>query len=637
MRRRELRTEIVESIEGWPRVDTESIKDPGDRKTFVRRERAFLSMKMRNHTLTDIAKTAGLSRKALRQLAVRTLKRHKDGKVWGFRALVPRTNVSGYEREALPTTKASKHGGDAGAFTALLRKYSELPRFIEKNLFRRGESGQLQLRKSVKRFHRTFLDELKRLGVKKTEYPLSRRDGGLRSLYAYVRKLEAEDVLSTLARGDSDIAELYARRLANCKGRRPVMPYELVEGDGHELKLNVYFDLERPDGKKVRVYVPRLWVVAMLEVYSGALLGYSVSPYENYNAHDVLSAIASALYGRAPDEPLNKIPDSNYPGRSLPVELVPELKGVCFDVLSLDNALSHTAKDVTGKTTTIVGAAICRGPSYVPEFRNYVERAFKTLRESLGIGELKASRRGRHARRRSDSFADAIALERVLALLDGVFWQYNCELRTEAALGRTPLEALCDVLHDPFVRKVSSEQWGRAEFMTRRMVKRVAGNPEAGRPLYVEFADGRYSGPALNDNPGLRGEEVVFEYNEDNVAFGKVFLSNGHEAGILEVGGRWAGRAHSLRLRRHIAALMHRGDFQPPPGLDFVTAFENHCRELDARLASRTRATLAERKAAQVRVVIDPDIPSSAEEDSASEGTQPPFKPILKKRKVLLE
>lgn len=605
MKRRRSLAAILEESKDWPKAAFQHL--PKDRQDIYKRNRdAVVAIRDSSSTVAEAAKAHKMSRDEIYRIVDRAATKHPDGALWGWRAFVPYSAVGTYTREKeLPS---SGKFGYAGAFGALLAKYPTLVSWIETNFFRSGPDGSLVRKTSVKKLNRAFLTEVRKLYKEDgldpaNHYPLNKRHSGGRSLAEYVRKM-AETKLAKHALADTpEIAALLNRRMVEGQQLVATRPYEIVQADGHELKLAVKLKIKRPDGTKVELIVPRLWLIVFMDVYSRAILGYTVVPYENYNASDVLTGAAAALYG-TPDR-FPRMEGSEYPGKSLPVDFEPKLAGACWDILSFDNAMAHLAAAVGAKMIDVVNCAICRGMPGVPEFRAYIERAFKRIQEDGGLAHLAASRYGG----RDVNPKQAINLEFLLPLIDAVIWEYNFETVTEANYGRTPYEALLEARDDLLLRKVGADCWGRAHFTTRQVTKTVRGNVKEGHPPYVEFHGARYSGKVLLERPDLIGKRVIFEYDEDDVLWGRIYTEKGHELGRVKAGGsRWGRRPHSLRLRLHIIQMIEDRLLKVPEGQDAISAWEQFVQNSGKPLPTRARAAATERK---MRAAPEPESSSA--------------------------
>lgn len=621
-------------MDQWPKAAVTHLSK-ARQEAYRNNESAVRALRDTKGTVETVAEAHDLSPDELYRLIERATSIHpRDKKIWGFRALVPYTQVDGYRREKeLPRKSAAtrkEKAGYAGAFSAFLAEHPSLKDFIHTNVFREGPDGKLIRKLSIPKLHRRFVNQVQQADIPSSAYPLNQTEKGRRSLYQYVRELESKHLERTLHFSESaEVAALYSRRTVDGQQLYAIRPYEIVQADGHELKLDVALTIKRPDGTTLKLVVPRMWLIVFFDLYSRAILGYVLVAYENYSSYDVLSATAAALYGRTERFPM--IEGSRYPGKSLPVEFEPALTGVCWDILSFDNALAHTAKDVVQKLLGVVNCAVCRGLPAVPEFRAFIERAFKTIQERGGLEQLAASRKNARA-----DHKDAVALENIVPLIDGLVWEYNFENATEGNYGRLPYEALLDALEDPLLRKVGSDRWGRSHLMTRRVVKAVCGNVKESRPPYIEWAHARYGGRPLLDDPDLIGQDVIFEYDEDDVLWATIYSMEGAELGRLKAqGNKWGRKSHSLRLRRLIWEQIRLGLLKVPEGVDFITAWQQEQLRKKKPLPSRARAAMAERS-----------MRGTDAEGSASGKTPPPpqppklttarpsFKPVDPKRKT---
>ena len=133
----------------------------------------------------------------------------------------------------------------------------------------------------------------------------------------------------------------------------------------------------------------RAWVIVIIDVATRAIIGYSISPYENYNQQDVLMAIHNAI---VPHEKIEFTCKAfNYPENGgYPSLAIPEIEWATFDMIMLDNAKSHLAKNTVDKLLNSVKCTVNFGSVATPETRGIVERFFKTL-EINGLHRIPAT------------------------------------------------------------------------------------------------------------------------------------------------------------------------------------------------------------------------------------------------------
>jgi hypothetical protein len=80
----------------WPSVDTSAL-DAEARKRYQRRA-ASIEEYRRGSALVVIEDKTKIDRRVLYRMINRALRTHPDGRVWGFRALIPGLRTKAYER-----------------------------------------------------------------------------------------------------------------------------------------------------------------------------------------------------------------------------------------------------------------------------------------------------------------------------------------------------------------------------------------------------------------------------------------------------------------------------------------------------------------------------------------------------------
>lgn len=121
------------------------------------------------------------------------MRAHPDGRLWGYRALVPQTHVRPYERSVTPRVLVHGKAGNAGAFAQLLMRHPSLGRQLrgevtegKVRLEASGDRGRLSgLNAAIGRgrFHKSCRD----LGLGAGDYPLNQQDKAVRSLARTLR------------------------------------------------------------------------------------------------------------------------------------------------------------------------------------------------------------------------------------------------------------------------------------------------------------------------------------------------------------------------------------------------------------------------------------------------------------------
>lgn len=108
----------------WPKVDPRAL--PTARAEVFRARAAAVAAYSLAHPLARIEAETGVHRATLLRLVARALCAHPDGRLWGYRALVPQTHVRPYERTVTPRVLVHAKAGNSGAFAQLLMRHPSL-------------------------------------------------------------------------------------------------------------------------------------------------------------------------------------------------------------------------------------------------------------------------------------------------------------------------------------------------------------------------------------------------------------------------------------------------------------------------------------------------------------------------------
>jgi putative transposase len=128
----------------WPGVDTSAL-DSKARQRYQQRAVAIEHYR-RGSALAEIHEKTKIDRRVLYRMLDRALRTHPDGRVWGFRALIPGLHTKVYERR-LPAKATGR--GLAGAFTQLLERHEELEQLIRRLI----RDREVQLSQKGERFY----------------------------------------------------------------------------------------------------------------------------------------------------------------------------------------------------------------------------------------------------------------------------------------------------------------------------------------------------------------------------------------------------------------------------------------------------------------------------------------------------
>ena len=114
--------EALANADHWPTVDS-NLLDEVDRKRFLKYHDA-ISRYLNNECCTAFLPSLKLTHGELLRQINRCLRPAQDGKIHGWRALIPNFHIATYGAAALETPGGKKGTkGHAGKLSALLRKY----------------------------------------------------------------------------------------------------------------------------------------------------------------------------------------------------------------------------------------------------------------------------------------------------------------------------------------------------------------------------------------------------------------------------------------------------------------------------------------------------------------------------------
>jgi len=547
----------------WPTVDV-SLLSEKYAAIYENRENAVRGY-LGSNSVNEITKAFGIPRNELGRFLRRCLRSHPDGRIWGWRALIPFSRQQPYERRTpIKSHPAGRIGGSSGALTQLFDRFPHIQELVDALFLKKHDAGVIhEARIPLKSIHKRFLDACRAAGLTAKDYPFSVKNLGRTSLWRYLRRLLEKRLYSgVLARHGKDAARILDSSSGGKGEEQIVRPYQKVQFDAHRIDLFATVSMPSPFGGLVKRVIDRFWILAIIEATSRAILGYYVSLNREYNADDVLLCVRNAI------TPWKRrgltIPGLKYPERGgMPSEAIPELAWALWEEVLYDNAKANLAERVVKKLSHIIGCAINAGPIGTPERRPLIERFFQTLEEN-GFHRLPATTgSGTHDPRRNDpeqtSIRLNIKLEHIEELIEVLIFQYNGT--PHSGIGyRTPLEYLQFFVSDEdnLVKTVPEGKQVRMNLLNIEFTRVIRGNIQQGRRPYIEFEGVHYQNDVLSRTPGLIGKRLTLIVNPDDVRSLLAYLPDGAEFGTLTAHRPWGRTPHTLEVRKAILALRHR-------------------------------------------------------------------------------
>jgi len=548
------------ALENWPTVDRESISEK-KRALFDRRVGAMKAYAL-NVTLKKIRSQFQIGEDEVRRHFRRCVSTHKDGRLWGFRALIPRMRTKDYERMCeVNGLKASR--SHSGKFQRLLKAHPEIREKLVGYFWGKFPKGLAQEHRApVKGIHKLFLKWCREVGINTREYPFTAKELGRRTLASFLRETIGTEG-SVRNRYGEDVARSLASQGHISNDLPAIRPYQRVLLDGHRIDKIFCVEYTDPLGMSVEAIAERPWLLVIMDAFSRAILGYLFCLKSEYSSEDVLRCVKRTI------EPWKTLP-LTIPGMGksstagMPSERFKELEYAVWDELWYDNAKANLAERVRDKLTHQIGCAINAGPVKTPERRGILERFFQTL-EKGGFHRLPSTTgSGPDDPRRRDAEKNAVRFkvkaEEIEQLLEVLISEYNGSPHSSLN-HRSPLEVL-DFHLDPEkgspIRVLDAEARSRLGLLDMRLEKTIRGNLKEGRRPYIEFEGVRYQNDVLSHSFALIGKRIFVFVDADDLRTIRAYYPDGGELGVLTAKGGWVLRPHDLATRKAINQLRRR-------------------------------------------------------------------------------
>jgi transposase InsO family protein len=540
----------------WPSVDVNALNEKA-RQGYQQRAMA-VEHYATGISIDDVEKKTNVDRRVLYRAIERAVRAHPDGRPWGFRALIPGSHTKAYERRK---SSNSIGAGLAGAFSQLLEKHPKLEQLVRELIADRDvllvQKGDHTYLKNLRNAHNRFTADCRSVGLTANDYPLNQGEKGRRSFGSALRHRMMQDFKEAHRSAGGDRVKP-AAALAD-RGDPPVrVPFDTVEFDAHRLDLRLTILDQDPFGEEQLIEIERVWLLALIDVCTRAILGYTLCLRREYSRYDVIRTFEKAL------APASK-PTLTIPGLS-PIEnggfvstALPETAYAVWRQIRFDHARAHLAEDSLSVACELLGCTVDVGPAYWPDERPFIERFFGTVatRFCHRLPGTTGSDPDDILRKLKDPRGDlrlVVSLEELRELLAVWVWNYNGTPHGGLGSARTPLEAMTAAIRgrNSLLRHLPLSLRGNLCLLQNVHAARVRGHINRGEKPHISFYHVRYTSHRLARSPDLIGKPLRIYYDADDIRVVRAFLADGTELGELKVGGIWATTPHSLELRQRI-------------------------------------------------------------------------------------
>lgn len=588
----------------WEDIHTELLDD--DQKEIFCKRKQAVDMYIDDFPMDKITNITGILRQKISVLVGKCIQIDPNtGRQYGYSALLhyKRLNVQS------SANKSSTHD-KRGAFAYLIVTHPSLGLFIEKNYFGLVKSS-LEKQVSINNLYHKFLEECRKLGIQDYEYPFSTADKARRTFYAYVRRLEKNNSDELMKRTNKNVQQKYlSTGIGNRMRPFPLAPFSVVQIDGHKIDMLYSVEVINKHGEIIRMPAMRMWLIAVIDVATRTILGYSLTANENYNQMDILRAIRNVIIPKSPIHFTLRglaYPD-NYGYPSL---AIPATEWAMPNIIMLDNAKAHLAENVIEKLSTGLYCTLNFGSVATPETRGIVERVFKTLEES-GYHRLVSTTGSnindiRRTNAEKDSVKYQITYDDIAQLTEYFIAVYNNSSHSSLD-NQTPLECMhrriMEAGMQPCIADTTMKQ--RVYELTNvTEIKTIRGSVKGGKRPYITYKGTEYRNDILSQSMGLIGQKLIIEVNPDDISNVRGYFQDGTELGILTAVGEWGRKKHSLKTREEAMKLANYNKQKHNPFYAPLTELENELNER-AEKERRSRTKAARLRAEQGKELVPP-------------------------------
>lgn len=564
---------LLEESKIWRVVSTFSMSE-SDKQIYESRKKA-VDMYLSGESMKSIEKMTGIKHSHVKEFVDRCASLDSSGQPVGYVGLIKWRRL-----------KPRK-----GAFIRLMEDHPEIRDQLLLDYYNEKKSRWDKL-SSFKTIHRSLIKKLIANGFKETDYPFNTQSQGYRSMVRFLHNIGDENPYDSLNRYGKDARQLFRNTYSLQPNQTsPKRPFAKVELDGHKIDALFTVAVDNENGDTFYVLAKRIWIIAVIDVASRVVLGYTISVSQNYNRFDVLECIQNAII------PHNALEFSQFNFQKN-IEgyhsiAVPSTQWALFDEICLDNALSHLSRDVLDNLEKL-GISMNFGPVATPHRRPYIERFFKTLEEK-GFHRMPSTTGSnpndlRRIGAEKDAIRYQISLKDIFEIAEIVISEYNMQPHQSLG-GFSPLSIMKDRIDRGLIPSAYIPDESRKDFSLMKcyQIRKVQGNKKKGIRPYVNFAGYKYAGSILSSSYTPVGKNIVIEFDPLDIRELEAYLEDGAHIGRLVIKGKQIGTAISLKTNKLLRDFVNSNNMNDRHVEDSIVDFANNLQE--KALFSKTAAT----------------------------------------------
>jgi hypothetical protein len=497
--------------------------------------------------ITPVARRYDLCPKRLRKMVCQAPKLAPDGKPYGYRVCVA---WGTYQRGAIETAEPASMPEIARphSYEQLLAAQPAIRGWVD------AYNHSLPKRQKVPRsFHQLFGKIVKELKDQKLGafYPLNQVDQGRRALLRYLRRMRESNSVTAMANDEkastvTTLEDLFAHRC-----------YDRFEFDAHRIDIEAKLGVRMPNGGEVRRNISTIWLLAIVEAESRAIVSWCLRVGKAYNNLDVAVCFARAL------EPWARrnltLPGLEYAiGAGMPSSLSPAFGGRRPLLVAMDNAKAHHAHAIEQAFCRVYDGVLNTGVAHTPRTRPIIEQLFSRLERGafrhVAGGFEPATRLGDNKIRISNFSADdcPIQLQWFEELVEVIVTGYNAT--QHPSLGTlTPLQYLQMHGTDRSWFYEAADGAMCAPDMGSTIVPvTVRGNRKTGDLPHVNYAYVRYRSGSFDNAWELVGQRVLAKIYRNDLRTIILYRTATQPYGVLRAACPWDTTPHDETTRKLI-------------------------------------------------------------------------------------
>lgn len=563
----------------WQEVPVEVI--PENSLDLYKKRKEAVDMYIDGYKLSDIELKTGILHNRLPSLINKCIGISESG-VTGYSALIPniRRRTSG-----------------VGNFSRLLKEHPELEEFIDGNYFG-NKKYTLEKNMNLTTLHEKFLLECLRIGIQQHEYPFNTENRGYVSLCKYIQKLKSENINKQAKRENANaMQKIYSTGLGKRHAYNALAPFNTVQIDGHIIDMIYNIEIVNNDGTINKTIATRAWLIAVIDVATRCILGYSVSQEFTYNQYDVIEALKNSI---TPHQEIKlNIRGLKYPPNGGYYSLAyPELKYALFDTIMLDNAKSHLADNTIRKIVDDLKSAINFGSVATPETRGIIERFFGSL-ETRGFHKLPSTTGSnindlKRKEPEATSIKYDITYDEITELLEILIAEYN-NTPNSGIDNLSPLECMRKKIFEAGMTPTMADETMISvveKLNFRTDTRKVVGGTKAGKRAYINFMGTEYRSNKLALTGNYIGQTITIIYNPKDISTVEAYTSDGLFIDTLVARGEFGTKSHSVKTRKNATKFAREQGRKKQDYNMSITTYEEHLNAKGKK--SRRAATQAD-------------------------------------------